>query len=178
MSSLVAALAIAVAGCGPSTPNPSPPSSTAQSKTNAAANKAGSIKLDVMTQMGRSSFSTNVKDGRDPFFPDSTRRIQLKPSETAAAAVLAQNQAVAGPLSSHLQLTGLWPGKQRPLAMINKTSIAPGEQLSIPVTILGAAGRPEVRKLTVRCIEIRKNSVVIAVVGEPGNKELPLKTRF
>ncbi len=134
--------------------------------------------MDAMAQMGRSSFSTNVKDGRDPFFPDSTRRTPLKPSETAAAAALAQTQIAVGPLSSHLQLTGLWPGKTRPLAMINKTSIAPGEQLSIPVVIPGAAGRSEIRKVTVRCIEIRKNSVIIAVDGETGNKELPLKTRF
>ena len=175
---MAAAFAIAVAGCGPSTTKSGSAATSAQNKSSAATNTAGSSKMDVLAMMPRSTFSTNAQEGRDPFFPDSARRMQQKPSAGAIAAALAQSQAVSRPLSAYLQLTGLWPAKPRPLAMINKTSIAPGEEVSIPVSVPSTVGRPEIRKVNVRCVEVRSHSVVVTVEGEAGVRELPLKTRF
>src|SRR5206468_1318004 len=121
----------------------------------------------------QSFFSTNIHEGRDPFFPDSTRRAP-KPAQLA-------NKTFAQPIlnfSSYLKLTGLWPSKRRPLALINKTPIGPGEEAGVTVVVTNGQNRPETHRLVVRCLEIRNQSVVISVEGESGTKELLMQPRL
>ncbi len=123
----------------------------------------------------RSAFSAAITDGRDPFFPDSVRRLPQMALTTPAAA---KTTARPLPSSDLLKLSGLYPSGDRPLALINRTPMSPGEQAKVSVVVKDGPGGPESRKLLVRCLEVRPTSVVISVEGEPGTKELFLKSRL
>jgi hypothetical protein len=107
--------------------------------------------------------------GRDPFFSESSRRGQAR-----GGACLEAEQVSAGAL---IKLAGIWPRATRPLALINETSFAPGE--TAEVTVQAPAGRQgaETRKVIVQCLEIRADSVLIRVEGEPGTRELQMNAR-
>jgi hypothetical protein len=140
-----------------------------QNKTAAA---TATNSTPAVTQVPRSMFSTNPTEGRDPFFPESTRRFPRQPE--------AQNLAAKpAPLPGNLlKLTGLWPNKKRPLALINRTSVGPGEEVAITVFVANGQNSPESRKVLIRCLEVRENSVLISINGEPGTKELTLQSRL
>lgn len=126
-----------------------------------------------LLQIPRSVFSTNVDEGgRDPFFPESTRRLPRLAGSPTPVAKPAQSSW------NFLKLTGLWPSRSRPLALINKTTIAPGEEANITVVVPNGPGSPESRNLHLRCLEVRPNSVLISIDGEPGTKELILQSRL
>jgi len=123
--------------------------------------------------VAHSVFSTNVMDGLDPFFPDSTRRspkLVQTPKSEPVRPVQSHSQ--------HLKLTGLWPSRTRPLALINKTPLGPGEEASITVTVPNGQSKPESYKLIIRCLEVRSHSVLISVDGEAGTKELVLQSKL
>jgi hypothetical protein len=89
---------------------------------------------------------TNPKDGRDPFFPNSTRSY-----ETLSAA-----QPHVGDVSS-LILKGISGPSDHRLAIINNHTFGVGDEESI-VTPQGP--------IHVRCIEIKASSVVIESGGQ------------
>ena len=89
---------------------------------------------------------TNPKDGRDPFFPNSTRSY-----ETVSAA-----QPHVGDVSS-LILKGISGPSDHRLAIINNHTFGVGDEESI-VTPQGP--------IHVRCIEIKASSVVIESGGQ------------
>lgn len=122
----------------------------------------------------RSVFSAAITDGRDPFFPDSVRRLP----QMVSAAPTTKTTARPLPSSDLLKLSGLYPSGDRPLALINRTPMSPGEEAKVSVVVKDGPGGPESRKLLVRCLEVRPTSVVISVEGEPGTKELFLKSRL
>jgi hypothetical protein len=156
-------------GCSSSQNGSEKASSSVQgkSKTPVVATNAA----PALAQVPLSAFSTNVTDGLDPFFPDSTRRAP-RPAGVVQAVKPAQK------FSTFLKLTGLWPSKTRPLALINKTPIAPGEEASIGLLVPNSQGQPQSHKLLVRCLEIRASSVLISVEGESGNQELMLQSKL
>jgi hypothetical protein len=117
----------------------------------------------------KSVFIDAADFGRDPFFPNSTRRGQNRSTE---------NGIEEGLISSYLKLTGIWPRQARPLALINQTTFAPGETAQITVVIPVNRQKSETRKITVQCLEIRADSVLIRVEGEPEVKELHMKSTF
>jgi hypothetical protein len=78
------------------------------------------------------------------------------------------------PAVSYLRLVGLRSGTTRPLALINRTSLAPGDEASVPILVTNALNKVEVQKISVRCVAIRRNSVLISIAGEEGVKELHL----
>jgi len=141
---------------------------------NKAAVPGTTNRAPALVHVAHSQFSTNVNEGRDPFFPDSTRRLP----KVVRNVIAAQPVRPAAPPSDLLKLTGLWTSKNRSLALINKTPLGPGEAANITVTVLGGQSQPESHKLLVRCLEVRSNSVVISVEGEPGTKELVLQSRL
>jgi hypothetical protein len=116
----------------------------------------------------RALFATALDAGKDPFFPNSPRRKTR--SEEASTDPVPETRL---PASSYLKLNGLWPSKTRPLALINKTSFAPGERGEISF-VAQVQNKPEIRKVQVRVLEIRQRSVLVSVDGEPGTKELRL----
>lgn len=90
---------------------------------------------------------TNVKDGRDPFFPESTRAAQsteAAPTETRTVEV------------STLKVKGFYRDAKSALVIINNHTFAVGDEGDV-IT----AGR----RVHVRCLEIRPNLVVIEANG-------------
>ena len=102
----------------------------------------------VETNVIRSVFilPSNPREGRDPFFPDSTR-----PYEQAAAA----NPRVSDITS--LVLRGFSGPLDHRLVIINNHTFATGDEGDV-VTSVG--------RLHLRCVEIKTNSVVIEVGGQ------------
>jgi hypothetical protein len=100
--------------------------------------------------------------GRDPFFPHLSRGTGRESLDSAPL-----------PLQSYLKLVGIRPGTARPLALINRTSFAPGEEGDISIVVTNHS-HVAVQKINVRCLEIRPDSVLISIAGEPGVKELRL----
>jgi hypothetical protein len=155
---------------------PETPASNAKNPLKTAAKNSTAVEtnaVSVAVVIPKSVFSTNVNEGKDPFFPESTRRAHLL-AERSAVRTSRPVQA----RSSYLKLNGLWPSKSRPLALINKTSLAPGETADISVMTVNAQNKPESIKVTVRCIEVRKESVLISIDGEPGTRELSLQSKL
>ena len=93
---------------------------------------------------------SNPNEGRDPFFPNSTR-----PYESAAA-----GKPHVGDVSS-LVLKGISGPMNRRLAIINNRTLAVGDEQDL-VTPQG--------RIHIRCVEIKTNSVVIESAGS--NHEL------
>ena len=89
---------------------------------------------------------SNPKEGRDPFFPDSTR-----PYATAAAS----NPKVADVTS--LKLLGFSGEVPHRFVIINNHTFAAGDE--------GDVTTPNGR-IHLRCIEVRTNSVLIEVGGQ------------
>jgi hypothetical protein len=160
---------VILAGCGKSPSDSDPKEAAKTDPGKSAVNEIAANKQSIR----HSVFSTNPDEGRDPFFPDSTRRL---PRLARQIAITPARPAQAA--SDFLKLTGLWPHRKRPLALINRTVIAPGEEANITVTIPDAQSRGESRKLLVRCLEVRRQSVLISINGEPGTKELVLKPKL
>jgi hypothetical protein len=69
------------------------------------------------------------------------------------------------PLYSDLKLKGISGSGNRRLAMINNQTFASGDQLPVKVGD---------KKVNVRCVEIHERSVIVAIEGESGQKELSL----
>lgn len=103
----------------------------------------------------KSVFQDDLKNGKDPFFPKSTRRGERLPnSQTNATPVI------------QLALKGISGTLGRRFALINNQPIAVGETASVKV--IGGQVR-------VRCWEIRENSVLISIEGSSEKKELRLR---
>ena len=159
-------------GCGkpaaPAVPSKNPPPVKAGTNTAAAATMATATNNNPVA-ITRAVFEERPSSGRDPFFPDSERRRQV-----SATSAEAEGQQPQLPLSSYVKLTGISPGKPKPLALLNKTQFEPGERGEVSVTFTNSQNRAETRKVMIRCLEIRRDSVIISIEGEPGSKELQM----
>lgn len=106
----------------------------------------------------KSVFEDNIKVGKDPFFPKSTRRGEKEPSPTVKKTITPVAQ---------LSLKGISGPTNRRFALINNQPLAAGE--SGYVRISGG-------QVKVHCWEIRDDSVIISVEGDVEKKELRLRT--
>jgi len=109
----------------------------------------------------KSAFVDDPRTGKDPFFPNSTRRqeslVRVAPTNSVA------------PITSYLSclsLKGLSGTKEQPLALINSYTVAEGESVEIK-----CGGQI----LKIRCREIREQSVLIELDGGSEMKELKLR---
>ena len=167
---LAAAGALVFSGCGPAPENTaaSPPKTA---RTNAAA--AADTSATNAHPGFQSIFDEGKEAGLDPFFPNSPRRAARmaagSPSGGPPAPVA---KAPALPPSAFIRLTGIRPSRVRPFALINKTVFEPGERGEVVVQVPDAAGKLESQRLSIRCLEIRADSVLISVEGEAGTREL------
>jgi hypothetical protein len=75
-------------------------------------------------------------------------------------------------LVSYLRLAGIRSGTHRPMALINKTPMAAGEQRDVSIVISNQLSKAEVQKINVRCLEIRSDSVLVQIGGDSDVKEL------
>ena len=99
----------------------------------------------------------NERAGKDPFFPYRV----LNPVVTTTAPTPSE----AGRL---LALNGLFGTANRPLATINGRPFEAGEEGEVTTS----AG-----KLKIRCLEIRKDSVIIEIMNSGERKELRLRSK-
>lgn len=150
-----------------SKPAPTPAAPTAQDAASKSSSQTAPEPTDSILP-AKAAFDP-LGSGRDPFFPLSSRL--PRQTSTNQLAVIDRPQL---PLSRYLKLTGLWPVQPNSLAFINKTDFRPGDRGTVTVLITNGQNQIEPRQVIVRCIEIRRESVVISVEGEPGTKELRL----
>jgi hypothetical protein len=106
----------------------------------------------------KSAFDERVKNGKDPFFPTSTR---LQPRLVPTNGI-ASRPAAAAPV---LTLKGISGPTDRRLALINNQVFAAGEEANVRV----AAG-----SIKVRCLEITEHTAKVRIEGESEIKELRL----
>lgn len=132
----------------------SQPSQAATGSSRPSPAAAGSTNA-VEVLAPKSVFQDDLKNGKDPFFPRSTRRSPKTPETTAVAVPLVQ-----------LFLKGITGPPQRRFALINNQTLSAGETASVRV----AQGQ-----IKVHCLEIRADSVLISVEGNPEQKELKLR---
>ena len=104
----------------------------------------------------QSVFATEGATGKDPFFPNSIRRIKRDDSG---------KQTPTRDFSALLKLTGI-AGGVRPIATINNLTFAVGEEQEVKV---------EGGKVRIRVLEIREKSVVITIEKQPQPIELKLR---
>jgi hypothetical protein len=165
---LAGSLLWTLAGCSssPATSSPTPGSASNKKPVqNGSSSSAARAETNAVAALPKSVFRADPQLGRDPFFPGSSRLV-AKAEGTAPVLQL--------PVVSLLKLNGVRPGTSRPMAMINKTSLGVGEEGDVSVVVPNQLSRPEVRKVTIRCLEIRSDSVLINIAGENGVKELHL----
>lgn len=163
----VAVVAAAVlAGCGSKPPAVAAKSPAAAAAKPAAAAPASSQEANATNGVAyaKSTFHVDPKFGLDPFFPGS--KSQLATGQSAAA------PAPQLPLPSYLKLVGIRSGTARPMALINRSAIAQGEEAEVSVVVTNMASKTEVQKVSVKCLEVRRDSVLISIAGEQGTREL------
>ena len=109
-------------------------------------------------EVPRSVFTvpTSPKEGRDPFYPNSTLGF---PNVNVGRT---NNAVVATP--ARMSLMGISGTREKPLAIINGRTFGKGEEQEMP--------SPN-GKLRVKCLEIKEESVIIDVNGE--RQELRLR---
>ena len=158
-------LAVALAGCGTdpvSSGAKVPGDRASKAPAIASASGPGASSTNGVALVPKSVFQLGAQSGRDPFFPDSNRGTAN--TDGALASRL--------PLVSYLKLLGIRPGTTRPMALINRTAFAPGEEGDVSIVVPNPFGKAEVEKVSIRCLEIRRDSVLISIAGEEGSKEL------
>ena len=108
----------------------------------------------------KSFFADGPQAGKDPFFPNSTRRLE------AAVTTNSTNAVAPSSFLSQLALKGISGTKGQLLAIINNATLAAGELAEVKV-----GGRT----VKIRCREIRDRSVLIELEGGGEVKELKLR---
>lgn len=155
-------------GCGTEPAEASIPKSGLQKGARAVAGiglqTSAAVKTNADLPLIQSVFHSGPDAGRNPFFPNLSRARTA--SDTVQPAML--------PVASYLKLVGLRAGTERPMALINRTPFAPGEEAAVSIVVTNGLSKREVQKINIRCLEIRRDSVLITIAGEDGVKELRL----
>jgi len=97
----------------------------------------------------KSVFVDDPRLGKDPFFPKSTRRVSNH--QTPDLSNVSQD-----PVDGTITLQGLSFVGGRKLALINKRTLAEGEEMDV---------RTKNGMARLKCVEIRERSVVISIRG-------------
>jgi hypothetical protein len=131
---------------------------TGLQRASAAESQVPSATLKVGTNAIPQSVFVDDERGRDPFFPNSTRR-QYKPA-------VPEVTAAVGPAS--LVLLGITGPPERRIALINNQTFLAGEENKVRVP--GGSS-------LVKCEEIRERSVVVTIQGGTERFEIHLLER-
>jgi hypothetical protein len=107
----------------------------------------------------KSVFINDPSFGRDPFFPNSSRR-PLVPTNTVVDVVMPPVPTVP----DDIFLKGINILKDRRLAIVNNYTVAQGEEFELKL---------KGKTYRVRCVEVKDRSAVIRIDGV--NKEIPLR---
>lgn len=127
-----------------------------------ASDKKAAPAKPVAMVVPKSVFSDDPQSGKDPFFPASTRRLASLPRVAPST-----NAAPAAPsLFTFLTLKGISGTKDKPLALVNGTTMTLGEKAEV---------RSGYQIIKVRCLEIRERSVLLELDGSKEIRELKLR---
>ncbi|HEU0037913.1 MAG TPA: hypothetical protein VFR76_01440 [Verrucomicrobiae bacterium] len=150
-----ALLCLALVSHGATTP-------TNATSTTAAGSPATPAATPLETETPQSVFivPTSPSEGRDPFFPRSTR--VFAGTRTAASNVKTTQPSFV----VELALKGISGTRERPLAIINNQTFAPGEENDV---VTGT------RHVRIRCVEI--NVPAETVIIQIGNERRELRLR-
>ena len=107
-----------------------------------------------------SVFTNRVGVGRDPFFPNSTRRVPKVKKVTPIGTAPGKVEVPKGPDLSMFQLKGSFGD----VALINGRTIAEGETATVKTARGG--------EFTVECIKVTSKSVEIRIQGFSGSHTL------
>lgn len=108
----------------------------------------------------RSVFTDDPRAGKDPFYPNSTRR-------SSAPEVAATNTPPPSTLFGQLALKGISGVRGQRFALINSATVSVGEKAEI---------RSGSQNIKIICREIRDTSVLVELVGGAGEvRELKLR---
>ena len=158
----LAALAVAATFLGLAQTLPAAaPAKTSKTSSSAATNAPAAEVVSA-----KSEFNEKLPQGRDPFFPRSTRRMTMVASTTTNTAGVVQRPAID---FSQFVLKGISGSAARRLAIINDRTFAAGEDQEV-TTRTG--------KLLIHCQEIRDKSVLISFGNPPQPLELRLPGAF
>lgn len=128
-------------------------------RTNTVSSAASAPPAPVSANPPQSVFVDDVdKGGKDPFFPTSQRRLKV------VTPVAAEVKPVNSKLADSLYLEGIITGKT-PIVIINDTVIQANKTITQSIKV-----GDEV--LTIRFLEIRKKSVIIAIGAKGEKKEV------
>lgn len=116
---------------------------------------------EELAPLPRSEFIDDPATTKDPFFPNSTRRVPVRTVAKARGSAAPERKS----LSAGLNLKGITGSRSNPVALINNKTCAVGDVVQIKV--------PD-GEVTLKCVEIRPDAVVVTVEGEPGQKVLSL----
>ena len=109
----------------------------------------------------RSVFFADTGSGKDPFFPNSKRRLEVI-EQTLTTNSTPQPSAIF----NQIALKGISGAKGQRLALINSSTVGVGELAEI---------RCGLQFVKIRCLEIRDRSVLIELNGLGELKELKLR---
>jgi hypothetical protein len=102
----------------------------------------------------------NPQNGKDPFYPHSTRRRQV------IARIAPTNTPPPVLFTELVALKGISGSRAQPLALINTTTVGLGEAADVK------CGDQAIK---LRCLEIRDRSVLIEIVATGEIRELKLR---
>lgn len=107
----------------------------------------------------RAVFTDIADKGKDPFFPDSIRRLRTLQPNLANAATPSSG------LLAELVLKGISIGSER-LALINNVTVAEGEKARLKI---------KDKTALVHCLQIRDHSVLVTIDGTKEVREIELR---
>ncbi len=119
--------------------------------------------IDSFFSFPRSNFTNKQGFGKDPFFPHSKRR---EPKKLIPSASIAPSVAPLSVIETEVRLEGISYGQTRRIALINGKTYEQGE--TKPVT----AGESQV---SLKCLLIRKNSVLVKFIDQNQLRVLKIK---
>jgi hypothetical protein len=129
----------------------------------------------------KSVFVSDIKTGKDPFFPETERGKPPKPKPTPTQANAATNAApvkpkfIKPPVWDFISYKGNIGGIVLISTTVKTYDFLPGEELTVRVPDPVDETTTVEKKVRMKLVEIRGDSVVISIEGESETKELKLK---
>ena len=152
----------------------------------------GTNKPPAVVEIPKSEFTDKIGAGKDPFFPNSIRRLPVvpkpptppippqPPGTNSQTINVSTNVPTVDPppppppkpkASSFLSLKGVFLGKAKSASIsttVRLYDMSPGDSIVVRL--------PDFGPVRIKCIEIKARSVIIEVEGEEERVELRLKT--
>lgn len=120
---------------------------------------AEEVKVDVAVDPARSVFMDELSFGKDPFYPESVRRVYVPPAPETNSAPVVVRAPQPNELFELLTIKGISSAGRQPLVMINRYTLGEGDEQVV---------KKDGRQFKIRCagIDVRKRSTLIVIEGQ------------